>query len=145
MTRQHARYRAHGVGSALHYIASAGAVNMYVDKAGNGRQVFRVHFLRAGRQTHALSRADGFDHTFANQNSHVWDFSCWSQRSGSMQQNRGHWQVNIVAEIRCAAKPAKPKPRSSVELAQPGYLLFAAISMLLSFSLSPSTVPFTVT
>jgi len=145
MTRQHARHRAHSFGSALHHIVSTGTVNVNVDKAGNGRQVLRVHFLRAGRQTHALSRADGFDNTFANENSCVWNFSCRGQCSGGMQQNRRHWQVNIVTEIPRAAKRAKAKSLPLEVMAKSGYLLFAAISILLSFRVSPSTVPLTVT
>ena len=93
----------------------------------------------------ALSRADGFDNTFANENSCVWNFSCRGQCSGGMQQNRRHWQVNIVTEIPRAAKRAKAKSLPLEVMAKSGYLLFAAISILLSFRVSPSTVPLTVT
>ena len=76
MTRDHASHDSHGFVRALHDIVATRAVDVNVDKAGNRGEMSGIHLFGAGGDTHALTRADCFDHTIANKDARVRNFTC---------------------------------------------------------------------
>ena len=52
--------------SSFHDVVAAGAVNVYVDEAGNGCLVGCANFPRPRGQSHSRARSDGFNGVFAN-------------------------------------------------------------------------------
>ncbi len=99
VARQRFCHGGHGLRGAFHYVVATGTVNVNVDKPGNCGLAGGGDFRRAGRHGHVLARADSFNHAVANQDSGIGYFGSGSQCARDMQQNGGHRQVNIVAEI----------------------------------------------
>src|ERR1700693_5922175 len=97
---------------ALHYVVAASAVYVDVDKTGNGDLAGCVDFLGALGQRQTVARADRFDHTIANENASIVNFSGGRIGTWYMQECGGHGEKTIVTKIKATVKQngQDPKP-----------------------------------
>jgi hypothetical protein len=94
---------------------TAGAVDVDVNEARDRGLASSGDFRGPGRQGHILARTYGFDYAFANQDSGVAYFRAGSECARDVQQNGGHGQVNILAEI---SRTTKRNGRKSIDCGQ---------------------------
>src|SRR5260370_3615873 len=85
--------------SALHDVVAAGAMDMHVNKSGNGCLVGRANFLRPGGQSHPRARPHGLNHAFANQDARIVNFCCRSERAADGHEKGRHSSTIIVTAI----------------------------------------------
>jgi hypothetical protein len=76
--------------SALHYVMAPSAVDMDVDKPGNGDLAGRLDFLGALGNREIIARANSFDHTIADENPSIVNFSGGSKGARYMKECGGH-------------------------------------------------------
>src|SRR5260370_5162519 len=120
---------------------------MQIDEAGNGGLVGCENFLGPCWQGHARPRPDSLDGIFANQDPRVVDFS--RRRQGTASMNENGWHCSTTSQRKCIPsqnKTGAPIGTPAMMKCKKIYLVAAAaMSILASLSVSPSTVPFTVT
>src|SRR4051812_3819815 len=145
MASQCLRHRAQGLGCAFHYIVTSSAVNVHIHEARNGGQVSCPDFLGAGWKGHALAGSESFDYAFSNENSSIRNFNGRREGTCGVQQNRGHGGEHRNGNSGHRKTGDGLSPSVPGDLAVGDYFFFAAISMLATFSVSPSMLPLRVT